>query len=354
MGLLVVIIAIFVASLQLNMINGEPQVPCFFIFGDSLSDSGNNNNLVTLAKANFLPYGIDFPDGPTGRFTNGRTTVDIIGDHLGLNGYIKAFPIIKEEEIVGGVNYASGSAGILAETGFQVGDRISMDEQLNNHKEIVSRISTSLGQNNSATHLNKCLYSVNVGSNDWMFNYFSKVPQLSTPQAYAETLITQLSAQLNTLYDLGARKVILFGLGPLGCLPLSNIQGICSSFINDIMDMYNTKLRSLADTFNTNHTDAKFIWINTFNIVSPDNLQGLGLKITNVPCCGVFQNMFCNPLNIPCIDRGDRAYWDQAHPTEAANRVLAGRAYKSLNSTDAYPMDISTLAQLNSSTTNHS
>ncbi|XP_056697569.1 GDSL esterase/lipase At1g29670-like [Spinacia oleracea] len=272
MGLLLVTIAILVASLELNMINGEPQVPCFFIFGDSLSDSGNNNNLVTLAKANFLPYGIDFPDGHTGRFTNGRTTVDIIGDHLGLNGYIKAFPIVKEEEIVGGVNYASGSAGIRAETGFQVGDRISMDEQMNNHKEIVSRISTSLGQNNSAAHLNKCLYSVNVGSNDWMFNYFLKAPQTSTPEAYAGTLITQLSDQLNTLYDLGARKVILFGLGPLGCLPLINIQGICSSYVNDVMDMYNIKLKSLADTFNTNHSDAKFIWINTLDIVSPNNL----------------------------------------------------------------------------------
>uniref|UniRef100_A0A803KPN6 GDSL esterase/lipase n=1 Tax=Chenopodium quinoa TaxID=63459 RepID=A0A803KPN6_CHEQI len=325
-----VILTIFVASLHLYWVNGEPplaspQVPCFFIFGDSLSDSGNNNNLVTLARANFQPYGIDFPDGPTGRFTNGRTTVDIIGDHLGLKSYIKAFPIVKEQEIVDGVNYASGSSGILPETGFQVGERIGLDQQLRNHKQIVSRIQSKLGQNNSAAHLNQCLYSVNVGSNDWMFNYFLRAPPIvqSPPQAYADSLITQLSGQLNTLYDLGARKVILFGVGPLGCLPVLNPQGTCSKFINDILEMYNTKLRSLVDTFNKNHTDAKFIWINTMEIVSPNNLQGL-----------VF------------YDRGDRAYWDQAHPTEAANIVLAGRAFKALNSTDAYPMDISGLAQL--------
>lgn len=59
---------------------GVPQVPCLFIFGDSLSDSGNNNNLNTEAKANFMPYGVDFPAGPTGRFTNGRTSVDIISN----------------------------------------------------------------------------------------------------------------------------------------------------------------------------------------------------------------------------------------------------------------------------------
>ena len=60
----------------------QPQVPCFFIFGDSISDNGNNNDLVTMAKANYQPYGIDFPGGPTGRFTNGRNLVDIIGQHL--------------------------------------------------------------------------------------------------------------------------------------------------------------------------------------------------------------------------------------------------------------------------------
>ena len=60
-------------------VNAEPQVPCFYIFGDSLADNGNNNLLLTLAKVNYPPYGIDFSDGPTGRFTNGRTTVDILG-----------------------------------------------------------------------------------------------------------------------------------------------------------------------------------------------------------------------------------------------------------------------------------
>nr|GEY79287.1 SGNH hydrolase-type esterase domain-containing protein [Tanacetum cinerariifolium] len=56
----------------------KPQLPCYFIFGDSLVDSGNNNELGTKAKANYLPYGIDFPQGATGRFTNGRTMADII------------------------------------------------------------------------------------------------------------------------------------------------------------------------------------------------------------------------------------------------------------------------------------
>lgn len=69
-------------SVVMVMIGGggaQPQVPCLFIFGDSLVDNGNNNNINSLAKANYLPYGIDFPGGPTGRFSNGKTTVDAVG-----------------------------------------------------------------------------------------------------------------------------------------------------------------------------------------------------------------------------------------------------------------------------------
>ncbi|GJV53575.1 GDSL esterase/lipase LTL1-like protein [Tanacetum coccineum] len=40
----------------------------FFVFGDSLVDNGNNNYLTTTARADNVPYGIDYPTKrPTGR-----------------------------------------------------------------------------------------------------------------------------------------------------------------------------------------------------------------------------------------------------------------------------------------------
>lgn len=54
-------------------------VPALYVFGDSSVDAGNNNNLNTPAKANAFPYGIDFNNHSTGRFTNGKTLADIIG-----------------------------------------------------------------------------------------------------------------------------------------------------------------------------------------------------------------------------------------------------------------------------------
>jgi hypothetical protein len=51
-----------------------------FIFGDSLTEVGNNKYLqYSLARSDYPWYGIDFPGGrATGRFTNGRTIGDII------------------------------------------------------------------------------------------------------------------------------------------------------------------------------------------------------------------------------------------------------------------------------------
>jgi hypothetical protein len=38
----------------------EPLFSAIFVFGDSLVDNGNNNKLHSIAKANYMPYGIDF------------------------------------------------------------------------------------------------------------------------------------------------------------------------------------------------------------------------------------------------------------------------------------------------------
>jgi len=55
-------------------------VPALYVFGDSTIDAGNNNNLNTLAKANAFPYGIDYNNCSTGRFSNGKTFADLIGN----------------------------------------------------------------------------------------------------------------------------------------------------------------------------------------------------------------------------------------------------------------------------------
>ncbi|KAL2497996.1 GDSL esterase/lipase [Abeliophyllum distichum] len=110
----VVVLQVAVSTSGLVMAQ-EAQFSAMFVFGDSLIDPGNNNYLNSLAKANYVPYGVDFYEGPSGRFSNGRTIIDYLGDLL----EIPDLPAYTNpgKNILRGVNYASAAGGILEETG---------------------------------------------------------------------------------------------------------------------------------------------------------------------------------------------------------------------------------------------
>ena len=81
------------------------------------------------------------------------------------------------------------------------GATISFRLQLANHIVIVSQIVSKLGSPDLALqYLEKCLYYVNIGSNDYKNNYF--LPQLYPAsriyslEQYAQALIEELSLNL--------------------------------------------------------------------------------------------------------------------------------------------------------------
>lgn len=68
-----------VLVLMITCAGREAEARAFFVFGDSLVDSGNNDYLITTARADSYPYGIDYPTRrPTGRFSNGLNIPDLI------------------------------------------------------------------------------------------------------------------------------------------------------------------------------------------------------------------------------------------------------------------------------------
>jgi len=70
----------FVVVIGMIVCGAEARPRAFFVFGDSLVDSGNNNYLATTARADAPPYGIDYAPShsPTGRFSNGFNIPDLI------------------------------------------------------------------------------------------------------------------------------------------------------------------------------------------------------------------------------------------------------------------------------------
>ena len=95
------------------------------------------------------------------------------------------------------------------------GDRISMDRQLLRHKKTISRLPRYQRKT-----LTKCIYIVNIGSNDYINNYLLydiyNTSQMYTTYQYAEVLIQQYSKQLRvhtfTLLSSFTTLLVLFFL----------------------------------------------------------------------------------------------------------------------------------------------
>ncbi|KAK1393868.1 GDSL esterase/lipase [Heracleum sosnowskyi] len=342
----------------------EPQVPGFFIFGDSLVDNGNNNGILTLARANYRPYGIDFPQGTTGRFTNGRTYVDALAQLLGFPTYIPPYARTRGRALLRGVNFASGAAGIRDETGNNLGDHMPMSQQVASFGRTVQQMYRFFrGDANAlANYLSRCIFYSGMGSNDYLNNYFmpdfySTGSQYS-PKAYAALLLQDYSRQLTDLYRLGARKVIVTAVGQIGCIPyqLARINGNsttkCNEKINNAISLFNSGLKNMVDNFNNGQLPgAKFVFLDSYessrDVVA--NAATYGFEVVDKGCCGVGRNngqITCLPLQRPCDQRAKYIFWDAFHPTEAANIVFAKISYETTSRSYAYPINIRQLAML--------
>ena len=98
------------------------------------------------------------------------------------------------------------------------GDIISLDMQLKNYQITLSQINNMLGNRNTSTaeYLSKCIFSVAIGTNDYIANYFSPfytTRRIYTPQQYAVVLNQQLSQQLQvSKLHLHPRIIICFAI----------------------------------------------------------------------------------------------------------------------------------------------
>ncbi|CAK9156054.1 unnamed protein product [Ilex paraguariensis] len=336
------------------------QFTAMFAFGDSLTDPGNNNYLNSLAKANYVPYGIDFYQGPSGRFCNGRTIIDYLGDLLELP-LLPAYanPFATGRNILKGVNYASAAAGILAETGQNLGQRFNLNDQILNFESTLNQLRNQMNQQELSQYLSQSLVVMTLGSNDYINNYlqpsFYSTSSTYKPNDYANLVINHYSRQILAIHNLGLRKFFLAGVGPLGCIPSQLATGLappgkCVSYVNDIVSMFNTRLRSLVDQLNAQYPGSIFVYGNTYGAFNDvlDNANAYGFRVKDRGCCGIGKNkgqITCLPFSVPCINRNQHVFWDAFHPTQAVNQILARKAYNGPPS-DCYPVNVQKMAQM--------
>ncbi|WCJ34403.1 GDSL-like Lipase/Acylhydrolase family protein [Euphorbia peplus] len=290
----------------------DPVVPALIIFGDSVADVGNNNNLNTIVKANFPPYGRDFVGHkPTGRFCNGKLAVDFTAEYLAFDSYPPAYLSQDAQgmRILNGVNFASAASGYYDGT-TRLYNAVSLTQQLNNYKDYQTKIVSMIGQEKAK-------------------DMFSAADQFS------DNLMTYYSTFVQNLYELGARRIGVTNLPPTGCLPAAITlfgggSSQCVERLNNDAISFNNKLKTTSESLKSSLPGLKLV---TFDIYQPlldmvmkpsDN----GFLEVRRSCCGtgtVETSMLCNTRSLgTCSNATSYMFWDGFHPSEATNKVLAG------------------------------
>ncbi|XP_027088369.2 GDSL esterase/lipase At5g33370-like [Coffea eugenioides] len=354
LGTMLVLLSLVLGSAK---IIPQAEARAFFVFGDSLVDNGNNNYLVTTARADTPPYGIDFPThSPTGRFSNGYNLPDLIGQYYGLEATLPYLsPELSGDKLLHGANFASAGVGILNDTGVQFINIIGMYDQIAYFLQYQKRLSDQIGAENATKLVKESLVLITLGGNDFVNNYYlipySPRSQQFNLQDYCNYLISEYRKILQRLHEVGAERVIVTGTGPLGCVPaelaMRSSNGECADELQTAASLFNPQLAEMLTGLNKEIGSDVFVAANT-NRAHMDfiaNPQAFGFETAKIACCG--QGPYngiglCTPFSNLCPNRDTYVFWDAFHPTERANRLIVQQMF---NGSTFYmnPMNISTI-----------
>ncbi|XP_010511053.1 PREDICTED: GDSL esterase/lipase At1g58725-like [Camelina sativa] len=309
-------------------------IAALIVFGDSIMDTGNNNNLPTLLKCNFPPYGKDFPGGSaTGRFSDGRVPSDLIAERLGLAKTLPAYmnPNLKPEDLLKGVTFASGGTGYDPLTA-QIMSVISVWDQLTYFKEYISKIKKHFGEEKAKDILENSIFLVVSSSNDLAHTYLARAHRYDRT-SYANFLADSAVIFVRELHKLGARKIGVFSAVPVGCVPLQTtvygglLTRGCNQPLNNMAKQFNSSLSPALDSLDK-ELDGVILYIDVYDTLF-DMIQHpkkYGFEVADRGCCGkgtLAMSYLCNSLTpFTCSNSSAYIFWDSYHPTERAYQVI--------------------------------
>ncbi len=272
----------------------------FYVFGDSLSDTGNLFN----ATGGLVNPETAIPPNPPyapGRFSNGDIWVDFVGDEIGLTPTTFIPP--QTNIPTDGVNFAIGgsSSGL--------NNALVPNPNLPGVLGQVGLFTQNLQANNQQADPN-ALYTVWGGANDYLFG------NVTDPNQTVENLSNAIGA----LTQAGAKNIAVFNLPDLGQLP-SAIATNNSTQLSQLTLAHNSALEQAVDGFDRNRD---------VNIIPVDVNSVFNRVVANPQEFGFTQN----PA-IPCVvgDIGDISsvcdnpnefiFFDGFHPTSKSHRLVA-------------------------------
>ncbi|KAL6594801.1 hypothetical protein ACP70R_048250 [Stipagrostis hirtigluma subsp. patula] len=350
-------------------------ISAIFIFGDSVVDPGNNNHRLTEAKANFPPYGQDFPGGvATGRFSNGKVPGDLLASKLGVKELVPPYlsDDLQLNDLLTGVAFASGGSGYDPLTS-KVANARSSAEQLELFHDYKEKVTALVGEEELERVLSQAAFFTVMGANDLANNYFSlplRRHEYDLP-SYADFLVSSAINFTNftindakrdpqnltsssffrgtkrvpaknelhtgfTMNDMGAKKIGFVGIPPLGCCPSQRTIGgsptrECEPLRNQAAELFNSKMKKAIDILNAerNVYGSKFAYIDIYyNLLDLIQNPALyGFKDVSEGCCGstVLDAAIFIAYHSACPNAIDYIFWDGFHPTEKAYNIVVDK-----------------------------
>jgi len=317
--MLALLFAVLTASTAMA---GKQNYAAMYVFGDSLSDTGNAfaattaQQMVPAVPPSITPYATYWQ----GRFSNGPVAVEYLWKLASRKNGAELTPFVGVGSLdkKAGVNFAFGGAGSglqnLTPTGFLVPGLVGQ----------VGLYTTALGGRKSRPD---ALYIVWSGSNDYLQNI--------THDPYV--VVNNVAKSIRALYDLGARDFLVPNLPDLGSTPLVKQQGASAAFTL-LTKAHNALLASTLTSLG-NLPNIKIGRVDVFALGA--TLVSSGLVNVDIPALaflspdtGAVDCLFRNPST--CVDVPQAGfiapflYWDVLHPTTQVHSLIGTAMYAAL------------------------
>ena len=286
------------------------------VFGDSLSDGGNDFNYTLFATGG----GFGFPPPPYAqRFTNGPTAVEVLAANL----HLPLTPSFGMPTSVG-LNYAYGGA----ETG--TGNYLAV------RPDVPPIINTIFGNppatgvaaqvqsfvDGGGTFAPKSLVVLWAGSNDLFTELTKPSPD---PASVIAPALTNLSNEVGALYAVGARHILMpnmpdLGLTPFGLSLVLPPPPVVPNPLTQFSMAFNLGLEQAIDQLEFFLPGLDIIDFDTFGALGSliANFNALGFTNSTGPCV--------NPVTlVACANPDEYIFWDSVHPTARVNQSLGAQ-----------------------------
>lgn len=256
-----------------------------YVFGDSLSDSGN----IFAATGGFPP-----PPYYNGRFSNGPTYADNLAGMLGFG---------LAPSLLGGNNYAFG--GATAASGSSVGPLpTDLGTQVNSFRAL------------SGAADSNALYVVWAGGNDLR----AAAGDPGNAGAYIGNALTGVSSAITGLYAEGARKFLVVNMPDLGLTPEAIGGGPAAvGGATFLSATYNSGFDSVIDGLRLGLAGEEIFTLDSFSLLNTAVANPGAYGLTNVTDNCLMAGAACTP--------DSWLFWDGIHPTAAGHRMIADAAY---------------------------